>query len=122
VCGKGGLAVEIGKINSSMSGDRASKSHLSRGSINLKEQNKGNPQEPIFAKQDVQQLIEGINEFLAPTKTHLNFQLHEKLDTYYVQVIDNETKEIVREIPPKKFLDMYASMAELLGLIVDEKI
>lgn len=114
--------MEVGKVHSSFSQDRSVKSHLSRGSINLREQNKGNSKEPVLARHELQELIQGINEFIAPAKTHLNFELHEKLDTYYVQVVDNKTNEVVREIPPKKFLDMYASMAELMGLIVDEKI
>ncbi|WP_257350274.1 flagellar protein FlaG [Pseudalkalibacillus decolorationis] len=39
-----------------------------------------------------------------------------------MQIIDDKTKEVIREIPNKKFLDMYASMAELLGIVVDERI
>lgn len=65
--------------------------------------------------------VEGMNEFLEPTPTEIKFKLHEKLDIYYVQVIDTNSDTVLREIPQKKFLDMYASMAELMGLIVDDK-
>jgi len=63
-----------------------------------------------------------LNHFLQPVYTSLKFVLHEKLNEYYVLVIDDSTKEVIREIPPEKLLDMYAAMAEYLGLIVDEKI
>jgi flagellar protein FlaG len=35
--------------------------------------------------------------------------------------VDNDTKEIIREIPPEKTLDMISKMWELAGLVVDEK-
>lgn len=70
----------------------------------------------------MESLVHGLNEFLTPMKTSLKFQLHEKLNEYYVTIIDEKTKEVVREIPPKKMLDMYAAMTEFMGLIVDKKI
>lgn len=79
-------------------------------------------EEKIITKEMIVNKVEGMNEFLEPTSTNVKFQLHEELDIYYVQVIDSKTNEVLREIPNKKFLDMYASMAELAGLIVDEKL
>lgn len=86
------------------------------------------PAEPKFqdfpksvTKEMIINKVAGMNEFLEPTSTNVKFKLHEQLEVYYVQVIDSTTDEVLREIPNKKFLDMYASMAELAGLIVDEK-
>lgn len=75
-----------------------------------------------ISKEVVRNKVDGINEFLAPTKTSVKFQLHEELNEYYVQIIDSITDEVLKEIPNKKFLDIYASMAELMGIIVDEKL
>lgn len=74
-----------------------------------------------ITKEMVQNRVEGMNEFLEPTTTAVKFLLHEDLNEYYVQVINPLTDEVLKEIPNKKFLDMYASMTELMGLIVDEK-
>ena len=63
-----------------------------------------------------------LNTCLEPTKTSLKFQLHDKLNEYYVQIIDTETDEVIKEIPSKKFLDRYAATTELLGFMVDQKI
>src|SRR5699024_4597629 len=49
-------------------------------------------------------------------------KLHEEIERYFVSVVNPETDEIIREIPPKKMLDMYAKMAEYMGFLVDEKI
>jgi flagellar protein FlaG len=72
--------------------------------------------------EQVKEMIDGANEFFSATRTHLNFQLHEGLDKYYVEIRNSVTDELVKEIPPKKFLDMVAKFQELAGLVVDEKI
>lgn len=78
--------------------------------------------EPI-QKEQVTEVINSMNEFLQTANTSLKFVLHEKLNEYYVTVVDDVTQEVVKEIPPKKMLDMYASMIhEFLGLMVDKKI
>ncbi len=67
-------------------------------------------------------LVEGMNKFIDPLNVSLRFELHEQLQEYYVKVIDVATDEIIREIPSKKFLDMYAAMTEYMGLFVDKKV
>ena len=59
---------------------------------------------------------------MQPMYTNLKFVLHDKLGEYYVKVVDIETDEVIKEIPPEKMLDMYAQMAEFMGLLIDEKV
>jgi flagellar protein FlaG len=73
-------------------------------------------------KDKVEAVVKGLNEFLHPTHTSIKFKLHEKLNEYYVTVVDDSTNEVIKEIPSKKFLDMYADMTERLGILVDKKI
>ena len=74
------------------------------------------------SKEKMNEVLESINAFMQPSHTSLKFELHEKLNDYYVQVIDDDTKEVIREIPSKKMMDMYAAMKEFMGLMIDEKI
>ena len=39
-----------------------------------------------------------------------------------VKVINSETNEVIREIPPEKILDLVAKMWELAGILVDERV
>ncbi|HZW67912.1 MAG TPA: flagellar protein FlaG [Pseudogracilibacillus sp.] len=73
-------------------------------------------------KEDVRLAVDNMNEFLQPVTTNIKFVYHEDLNDYYVTVVDPLTNEVVREIPPKKMLDMYVAMAEYMGLLVDEKV
>ncbi|MGG3555287.1 flagellar protein FlaG [Peribacillus frigoritolerans] len=73
-------------------------------------------------KEKVQEAVDSLNTFLNPTHTAIRFEYHEKLNEYYVKVVDDVTDETIREIPPKKLLDFYAAMTEFVGIMVDEKI
>lgn len=73
-------------------------------------------------KEKVEEVVKGLNEFLNPAHTSIKFKFHEKLNEYYVTVVDDNTNEVIKEIPSKKLLDTYAMMAEHLGLLVDKKI
>lgn len=79
-------------------------------------------QQQELSKGESQQLIEGMNKFLDGADIQLRFQYHEQLNEYYVTIVDSTTDEVVREIPPKKLLDMHAAMKDFIGLWVDKKI
>jgi len=74
-----------------------------------------------LSRASLEKAVEGINKTLEITRTHLRFTLHEELEEYYVQVINDQTQEVIKEIPPKKFLDMVAEIWKLAGILVDEK-
>lgn len=73
-------------------------------------------------KQEIEDVVKSLNNFLKPSHSSLKFEYHEDLNEYYVTVVDDVTKEVIKEIPPKKLLDMYAAMTEYVGLMVDKKI
>jgi len=62
---------------------------------------------------------EGEGKAFEARRTHLRFEWHEELREYYVRVIDETTNEVIREVPPKKWLDLVAHMLEHLGLLLD---
>ena len=82
---------------------------------------KSNENNEVYV-QDVETVVDRMNEFIEPIRTNLKFVFHEKLDEYYVTVINPQTDEVIREIPPKKMLDIYAAMADFMGILIDEKV
>ncbi|RBP91502.1 flagellar protein FlaG [Cytobacillus firmus] len=91
-----------------------------------KEVNKEIPVLPKLSGQikeeQLTEVVISMNEFLQASHTSLKFVLHEELNEYYVTLVDDLTQEVVKEIPSKKMLDMYAAMTEFVGLMVDKKI
>jgi flagellar protein FlaG len=87
-----------------------------------KEQPQPNPHRETLSKEKTEKIIDSLNNFLKAANTHLKFEFHDELQEYYVAIVDDTTNEVVKEIPSKKLLDMYAAMTDYLGLLVDRKI
>jgi len=49
------------------------------------------------------------------------FGIHEDTNRITIKIVDKESKEVIKEFPPEKTLDMIAKVWEMAGLMVDEK-
>jgi flagellar protein FlaG len=68
----------------------------------------------------LQSAINTANKQLVNANRMLQVNVHEKTNRIIVKIIDTETDEIVREIPPEKTLDLFAKVLEMAGLLLDE--
>lgn len=89
--------------------------------IQEKVQQKADKEQQLPADK-AKQMTDSMNTFLESANTQLRFKFHEKLNEYYVTIVDSKTDEVIREIPSKKLLDIHAAMREFVGLLVDRKI
>lgn len=71
--------------------------------------------------EEVAQAMNGVNGFLASGHSHIQFALHEKAERMMVEVIDNETQEVIKTIPSKELLDLAARIGELVGTTLDRR-
>lgn len=71
--------------------------------------------------QYIMKAIERANKAINASGRTFEYRIHEKTREIMVKVIDSDTKEVIREIPPEKVLDMVAKMLEMAGIIVDER-
>lgn len=66
--------------------------------------------------------VEKLNSFLADNDTYAEYQVHDKFNNaIMITIRDSKTKEVIKEVPPKKILDMVAKMCEMVGLLMDKK-
>ena len=70
-------------------------------------------------EQAYQTAVNKMNEFMEHTQRNSKFIFHSDLERYYVELVDAETQEVVKEIPPKELLDAYYEMQKLAGKIFD---
>jgi len=66
-------------------------------------------------------MIEKANKAITGATCRFEYSIHEGTKEIMVKVINKETQEVIREIPPEKILDMVAKMWELVGIMVDER-
>jgi flagellar protein FlaG len=69
----------------------------------------------------VQDAISRVNKAISGSNRQFEISIHQKTKQIMVKVIDTDTKEVIREIPPEKLLDMVAQMWEMAGILVDER-
>lgn len=53
--------------------------------------------------------------------TRCEYSYHKEKNRVSIKVINEDTDEVIREIPPEKSLDMLQKMWEMAGILVDEK-
>ena len=118
--------MEIGGINSSNKGIANIESSTrieSNGDLrNSEDIGNTGEQEKTYPVDEIQKEVDNLNNWFKSNNSHLKFTLHEKLNKYYVQIIDDQTREVMNEIPSKKIMDAVANFYEMIGVIVDKKV
>jgi len=67
----------------------------------------------------VKKAVEELNKNMSNSVAQ--FGIHEGTNRITIKIVDKETKEVIKELPPEKTLDMIAKAWELAGIMVDER-
>lgn len=74
-----------------------------------------------ITEKDVKKSVDKFNKLLEDKPTHLEYQIYGKFNDIVVSVVDDESKKIVREIPPKDIIDMIDKFCEMAGIFLDKR-
>ncbi|MBD5462820.1 MAG: hypothetical protein HDR24_07155 [Lachnospiraceae bacterium] len=69
--------------------------------------------------EQIKKAVENLNKNLSHSEAV--FGIHEATNRVMIKIVDKESKEVIKELPPEKTLDMIAKAWELAGLLVDER-
>ena len=83
------------------------------------ETNTNNAQDQQASPEQIRKAVEQLNKNMRHSEAV--FGIHEKTNRVTIKIVDKETKEVIREVPPEKTLDMIAKVWEIAGILVDEK-
>lgn len=72
-------------------------------------------------EKQIQNAISRANNSMKGIRTRAEFTYHEKINRVSIKIMNEDTNEVIREIPPEESIKMIEKMWELVGLIVDEK-
>ena len=67
----------------------------------------------------IKEAVEEMNKKMANSEAQ--FGIHEATNRVTIKIVDKQTKEVIKELPPEKTLDMIARIWDMAGLLVDEK-
>lgn len=75
-----------------------------------------------YSDKDIKEAGDIIDKILKQQDFKLEYKTHDKFKYItMIKIVDSKTGDTIKEIPPKKILDMVAAMCEMVGLMVDEK-
>ena len=67
----------------------------------------------------IRKAVEDLNKKMSNSEAL--FGIHEETQRVTIKIVDRQTKEVIKELPPEKTLDMIAKVWEMAGIMVDEK-
>ncbi|WP_249281206.1 flagellar protein FlaG [Paenibacillus sp. 7516] len=79
------------------------------------------PQIAQDREQIMKDLERAIRAIQGPQKT-LEISVHDATHTIMIKVKNQETGDVIREIPSEKILDVLSSMMEHAGIVIDKKV
>ncbi|MBN1044477.1 MULTISPECIES: flagellar protein FlaG [unclassified Clostridium] len=85
--------------------------------VQIKQVEKSDFSNNEYSKDELDKALKKLNKFLEDDKAHAEYSVHEDLGSIMIKIIDDNTKEVILEVPPKKILDMIASMCKQFGLL-----
>ena len=74
---------------------------------------------PEAQNAQIKKAVEEINK--RANNSEAVFGVHDDTNRVTIKIVDKQTKEVIKEFPPDKTLDMIARVWEMAGLMVDEK-
>ena len=63
-----------------------------------------------------------MNRFVEMLTSDLKFEVHDKTHEIMVKFVNTKTGEVLKEYPPKEYLDMIARIRDYVGMMIDKKI
>ena len=71
------------------------------------------------SQDQLRKAVEDLNKKMSNSEVAFGF--HEGTNRVMIKIVDKETKEVIKELPPEKTLDLIAKAWELAGIMVDER-
>lgn len=78
-------------------------------------------EEKKITMEQLEKAVNKANEHIMGVNTQLQYRIHEGTDRIMVRLIDTESQDVIREIPPEKMLDLVAEIWKRVGLVVDKQ-
>lgn len=72
-------------------------------------------------EENVNEMTENLNEFAKEMNYGIEFNYYKDLDRLVLKVVDKETKETIKQMPPEEMLDTLKNLREWIGVFLDKK-
>ena len=73
-------------------------------------------------REQVEKATEKLNRLMGIIDKRLEFSVHEKSDSVIVKIIDQQSGDVMDEIPPQRVMDILESFSQMAGLFFDKRV
>ena len=80
-----------------------------------------NPVQQYPGPAQISQALQSINKALETMSQNLEFTIDEESDRTIVKVIDQQTKEVIRQMPSAEAVEISKALDKLQGLLIRQK-
>jgi len=115
-----------GKEDFSINNPVANRQHIEMANANLK--NPENSNQPIQKEEVIPDELDKVTKIIEDRLKKLSkifrgeakFEIERNLDIIIVKIIDKDTKEIIRQIPPEVSVKLAKALNDVQGILLDE--
>lgn len=73
----------------------------------------------LKSRKKLEEIQQALNETLKDINIGLDFEKNDELEEMVIKVMNRETNELIRQIPPEAMIKMAKRMEEMTGILVD---
>ena len=70
---------------------------------------------------DLKKAVDSVNKNLGKDDSHIEYEIYGRFKDITIKLVDNKTKKVIKEMPPKNIIDMVTKFCEMAGLFLDQK-
>lgn len=110
---------EVMAITSQKVAEHVAQKVAESGMTGQKEGQDAEKKERAASESSIEDAVKNANRKMEHTRCEYSY--HKETNRVSIKVINDDTDEVIREIPPEKSLKMLQKMWEMAGILVDEK-
>jgi flagellar protein FlaG len=76
--------------------------------------------EDVYSAESIDNAIDSMGKVVSIFNTHLSFAKHEDSGKTVIKIVNNETEEVIRQIPPETMLNAISKMRDIIGILFDQ--
>jgi|WetSurMetagenome_2_1015567.scaffolds.fasta_scaffold92718_2 uncharacterized FlaG/YvyC family protein len=100
------------------------RTRVQRAVVEVKEPKPKDPapvaKDPAVPDSNMKEIVKELNDAVGALNSRLSFYLDSETKKVVVKIVDSETGETVRQIPPEDALKLSQRMNEIVGVLLDK--
>lgn len=110
----------IGSTSSQSTGAQSQNDKVQDFSLKNEDAKAVNNVKPEVTNEQIKKAVSDLNRKMSSTSCQ--FGINDATNRVTIKIIDNETKDVIKEYPAEETLEMIEKAWELAGIMVDEKL